>query len=65
MKTAGVILTVIGSLFLVGTFASAFTTYDLGDSHDLSKFTGSLGVSVILLAAGLILQKRGNTSNDA
>ncbi|MHB1157996.1 MAG: hypothetical protein ACYC26_14305 [Phycisphaerales bacterium] len=58
MKIAGIIVTVIGALMVLSSASLAFTKYNLSDSHDLSKFLGGAGFSVLVLVIGLALVKR-------
>jgi hypothetical protein len=59
MKNLGYVLLVIGGLLVLGGLNTAFTKYDLNSSHDLSKLFGGLGVSAVLIVAGLMLVRKG------
>lgn len=55
MKATGIVLTVVGGLMLLSGISRAFTTHNLNLSHDVSKLAGGLGVSALILAAGIAL----------
>ena len=40
----------------------ALTQYDLSSSHDLSKFLGAMGVSIVIIVVGLVLWTKGKKS---
>ena len=60
MKTAGMVMSVIGGLMTLGGISQVLTKYDLSSSHDVSKAVGSIGVSIGILIVGLILYSKGN-----
>ena len=62
MKIAGIVLTVLGGLMILGSLNVAFTKYDLNSSHDQSKSFGGFGISALVFVAGisLIMKSRSN-----
>jgi hypothetical protein len=63
MNTVGFILAVVGGLMVLSSIRLGLTTYDLHSSHDLSKFCGGLGVSVLILLGGIVLMKKSKLRN--
>ena len=61
MKVAGIILTIVGGLLILGGLNTAFTQYDLHSSHDVSKFLGGLAVAVLILIGGVNLINRSGS----
>lgn len=55
MKVAGIVLACLGGLMTLGGISNAVTQYDLSSPHDLSKFLGGLGVSLMMLVAGIVM----------
>ena len=55
MKIAGIILTVLGGLFVLSGLNLAVRQYNLSDSHDVSKAFGGLAFAVLILAIGVSL----------
>lgn len=64
MKTAGIIVAVIGGLMTLSSINLAVTQYDLGSSHDVSKAAGGFGVSVGILVAGFLLYTKGKNRSE-
>jgi intracellular septation protein A len=65
MKIAGIILTVLGGLLILGSLVNIVTVYNSSDGHDVSKFFGGAGLAVVILVVGLILiQKSKKPSSD-
>ncbi len=62
MKTAGMVISVIGGLMTLGGINQALTKYDLSSSHDASKAVGSIGVSIVILIVGLVLYSKGKNT---
>jgi len=60
MKIAGVVLVILGGLMILSSLKLAFTQYDLGSSHDQSKFFGGLGVCALILLGGVALIKKSS-----
>jgi hypothetical protein len=60
MKAAGIVLTLLGGLMVISAIRLALTTYDLNSSHDVSKLFGGFGIAVLLLAAGVLLIRKGS-----
>ena len=58
MKVAGIVLTIVGGLLILGGLNTAFTQYDFHSSHDVSKFLGGLAVGALILIGGVSLIKR-------
>lgn len=58
MKIAGYVLTVLGGLMVLGSLNTALTHYDLSSQHDLTKLLGGLGISALILVAGLSMVKK-------
>lgn len=64
-RTIGIALTVIGSALALSGLHLGVTKYNLSSPHDLSKFLGSLGVSVLILIAGVaVLLNRKPGASD-
>jgi hypothetical protein len=55
MKVAGIVLLCIGGLLILGSINAAFTQYDLGNSHDMSKFLGGAGFALLIAAVGAVM----------
>jgi hypothetical protein len=53
------VLAVLGGLMVLSALRLAITTYDLNSSHDVSKFFGGIGISVLVLASGVLLMRKG------
>ena len=64
MKTAGIILAVIGGLMTLSGDKLALTKYDLTSTQGVSHVFGGIGVSVGLLAVGLVLYAKGKKKDD-
>ncbi len=61
MKIAGIVLAVLGGLMILSGLNLARTQYDLGSSHDLSKFTSSLALSTLILLGGIVLIRKSRS----
>ena len=64
MKTAGIVIAVIGGLMTLGGINTAVTQYDLSSSHDVSKAFGGIGVSIGTLVVGFLLYTKGEKKAD-
>ena len=64
MKTAGIVVAVIGGLMTLSGINMAVTQYDLSSSHDVSKAVGGIGVSIGILVVGLLLYTKGKKKTD-
>ena len=62
MKTLGIVVIVFGVLMFLSGINLAVTEYDLSSSHDISVCVGGFAFATIVLAGGIALFKRGNTS---
>ncbi len=62
MKTAGLVIALVGGLMVLSAIRLAVTEYDLSSSHDLSKLLGGMGVSLLIVVAGLFLYAKGRTT---
>jgi hypothetical protein len=60
MKVTGIALAVLGGLMILSGLNLGVTKYDLHSSHDISKFTGGLAISVMILAGGILLIRKSN-----
>lgn len=58
MKVAGIILAGLGGLMFLASIHLALTKYNLSSTHDLSKFAGGAGSSLIILVIGVIMVGR-------
>jgi hypothetical protein len=58
IKTAGIVIAVIGGL------NTAVTQYDLSSSHDVSKAFGGIRVSIGTLVVGFLLYTKGKKKAD-
>lgn len=58
MRVAGYALTAIGCLMVMGALSNGVRLYDLNSRHDLSKFAGGLGFSILVLVGGLSMLKK-------
>jgi hypothetical protein len=60
MKTAGIVLTVLGGLMILSSVRLALTTYDLNSSHDVGKLFGGFGAAVLVLLGGVLFMRKAN-----
>jgi hypothetical protein len=65
MKVAGYVLAVLGGLTILRGINTALTTNDLQSQHKQSVFAGEMGISALLLAAGLSLVKNSRRSGGS
>jgi hypothetical protein len=63
MKTVGIVLVVLGGVMVFSGIRLGLTTYDLRSTHDLSKFCGGLGFSVLILLGGIALIIKSKQKN--
>ena len=59
MRVAGLIIAGIGGLLVLSGVNLAVTQYDLSSSHDMSKWLGGMGVSLLMVVVGLVLYAKG------
>ncbi len=59
MKVAGLVIAAFGGLMVLGSINLALTQYDLRSSHDLSKWLGGTGISLLIVVVGLVLFAKG------
>ncbi len=57
----GTNLIVLGCLALFGCLSNAITRYDLNSGHDLDKFVGGFGFSLLLIFIGRKLNFRDDS----
>jgi hypothetical protein len=43
---------------VLGTLSNGVRVYDLNSRHDLSKFAGGLGFSILVLVGGVIMMRK-------
>jgi hypothetical protein len=60
MNVIGMVLTALGGLMVLSAIRLAITTYDLNSSDDVSKLFGGFGISVLVLAGGVMLMRKAN-----
>ena len=58
MRVVGYVLTVFGCLLVLSALNNGARLYDLSSRHDLSKFAGGLGFSILILVGGLAMLKK-------
>jgi hypothetical protein len=64
MKTVGIVVTVLGCLLLLSAIQLATMKYDLSSTHDISKCFGAFGFAAGVLAAGVLLLRRGKNKDQ-
>lgn len=60
MKIVGYILVAVGGLNVFRVLNDGMRFYDLNNRHDLSKFAGGLGVSLLIVVWGLSMAKKSS-----
>ena len=64
MRVVGYVLTVFGCLLVLSALNNGARLYDLSSRHDLSKFAGGLGFSILILVGGLAMLKKSAVADQ-
>ncbi len=60
-KVAGIVLSVLGGVILLGELSLALTKYDLRSTHDLNRLFFGLGIAVLIIVVGFKLINKPRT----